>query len=741
MGNTVIRFVGLVALYLLGAWIALNIKVLPSSLSLIWPPQGIAFAALFLYGKRYWPFMLISMALVHLIWIDTLPKVPFFYLPFSIAANTIGVLLAVALAERVLGANKMQLRLATGGVMVAAALLAAFINALIGVGGLVLFHIIPLKVFWINVLLWSLGDIFGIIVFSPSAMLLVRAYNRRRLSEHALQFASLSERLIWVWCLILAGWALVHASLYSPSYALSLGFLPVALLAWSALRFEPVLTACATTSLCMGLIGMAGKGLAGFKPPQNVPETIILIIYLLLLAILPLLLAAATYEARVNAAEVLRRATTDRLTNLPNRAAFEEHANECLRETVRPLALIYLDLDHFKVVNDTVSHAVGDDVIRQLASVIVARLPSDTYVARLGGDEFALLMKGTSAAEASLLATIRAVLDAIAEFRFPTKTGVVALHASAGIAIAHNREHDFGSLLARADAACSLAKELGGNRLEISSAGSADVQEREQAMHWVFRLTDAMENARFFLYCQSITTVGRDEPYAPRHFEILLRMRSANGEDILPGRFIAAAERFQLSVRIDRHVLQQTIKWFEQNPAVLKTVGMVSINLSGASMADSDFLEFAQNAIRESTLGPHRICFEITETSAIRDLRHAQKMISTLKAMGVRFALDDFGAGFCSFGYLDQLDVDFLKIDGSFVLQLHASELARAVIRSIADIARTLGKKTVAECAETEEIRSSLFELGVDYAQGFVIDRPMLIDHYFGLSAPPSSTT
>jgi EAL domain-containing protein (putative c-di-GMP-specific phosphodiesterase class I) len=327
---------------------------------------------------------------------------------------------------------------------------------------------------------------------------------------------------------------------------------------------------------------------------------------------------------------------------------------------------------------------------------------------------------------------VQRLRDGVAEFRYASGAHVASTTASAGLVTFTAGEAEFSHLLAQADTACFAAKERGGNRIESVTPGrSGAVEARSAAMRWALRLNEAMDEDHFELYCQSIAPLrslhGRE-----RHFEILLRLRDReSGELLPPGQFIPAAERFGLGMRLDRHVVERTLAWFERNPEAAARVQMCSINLSAASVDDERFLAFLQKRLPRSPIDPTRLCFELTETSALRDLSRAQAFIQAVRALGCRFALDDFGTGFCSFGYLRSLDVDYFKIDGSFVREIDSSPLALAIVRSIADIGRVMKKETIAECAETEVIRRRLMVLGVDYAQGYAVDEPMPIAAYF----------
>jgi EAL domain-containing protein (putative c-di-GMP-specific phosphodiesterase class I) len=258
-------------------------------------------------------------------------------------------------------------------------------------------------------------------------------------------------------------------------------------------------------------------------------------------------------------------------------------------------------------------------------------------------------------------------------------------------------------------------------------------------MHWALRIREAIDRNLFELDCQSIAPLG-DHPLEGRHFEVLLRMRDPRtGERLAPDHFIPAAERFQLGVALDRHVVNLTLGWLEARPEAAADVHTCAINLTAASLVDEQFALFLYQRVRNSKLPAFKLCFEVTETSAVRDLSRAQGLITRMRSLGCAFALDDFGTGFCSFNYLRSLDVDYFKIDGSFVRDLESSSLSMAVIRSITDIAHVLNKQTIAEHTENDAIFASLRALGVDMAQGFGIHRPEPIEQYFARPSPAAA--
>lgn len=711
-----LRFAVYVALYVIAAEFAIVFVVLPTDVTLIWPSAGVAYAVLLFHGVRWWPVIPISILITHLV----ISPAPWPFIPFSLLSNTLATVIAAALVRRFGGEQLVTLRVQSGFLMLIGGALSALIGALIGTVGLVYADMLPSEHFTAAMGKWFAGDLFGIVVVTPFMLMVLRSLQRGSLTELPMDFASRLEQGIWLVASALGIWLIAEASSMSPAYALGLSFIPLTFLLWSALRFEPIFTAGATMLFAFVVVTMIGLGVGGFSAPQGLLEPIILLALLSVMAIVPQLVAAANFRVRAAAFEMLHRARTDRLTGLPNRTSFEEALIETLAsrpEIARGGGLAYVDFDEFKIVNDTASHAAGDEAIRQLASVLRAILPEDVVLAHLGADEFGVIWPDAELAR--IEAEAREMRNSISEHRFAWGERVFALTASIGLVPFPPRKAQSAELLAQADTACYTAKELGGNRVQLLSPESQAVHERTAAMGWVVRINAALDNDRFELYGQRILSF---DPNAREAYEVLLRLRDDNGEILLPGRFIPAAERFQLTSRIDRHVFERSLRWLESDPRA-KGVHL-NINLSAASLADEDFALFVRQRLKSSSVDPRQICFEITETSAVRDLGNASQFIVALKAIGLRFALDDFGTGFCSFAYLRELDVDVFKIDGSFVLDLETSELSLAIVKSIVEIARVLGKQTVAESVENTRLGRQLQELGVNAVQGYAYHHP-----------------
>jgi diguanylate cyclase (GGDEF)-like protein len=725
-----LRFIIFVGLYLAGAWLATLFLDAPDQVTLIWPSAGLALAVLLLFGMHWWPFIAVSVLLLHLF----LAPVPWLFVPFSIMANTVGALLGAWWVQRFYPQVPTSLRVRYGFAVLGGALILALSAALIGSVGLTQAGMVPTEGLGVAAGKWMLGDLFGCIAVTPAVMLIVQTARQRGAPPLPIDYPGVQEKAVWALALTGSVGVVLLAGRYGGAYALGVASLPLALLLWSALRFEAIYTAVATMALALFVTSVAGLGLGGFTPPTGLIDSAILLAFMCVNAGVPQLVAAASHENRVAALKLFKRATTDPLTGLPNRTAFEDTVRALLDfRRAEPMALAYLDLDQFKVVNDIASHAAGDELIRELSGLLRAELNEADVLARTGGDEFALLIRRCSPGQID--DRLQHLRQVVGSFRLASREHLMAVTVSIGAVPFRAGRFGFDALLAQADAACFTAKELGGNRVVIADPGRGEVHERTVAMRWVMRLNRALEHDGFHLHCQPIAALKSNEG-GERHFEVLLRMRDPDsGELLMPGQFVSAAERFGLGVRLDRYVVDRTLAWLEKHPQQAGSVGMCAINLSAGTLMDVDFLRFLRERLARSSFAPERLCFEITETSVVRDLGRALEFIREFRAMGCRFALDDFGTGFCSFAYLESLDVDFLKIDGSFVREAHRQPLALAIVRSIAEIARVMRKQTIAESVESEALIRQMQALDVDYIQGYAIGRPQPIAEYF--AEPP----
>lgn len=429
-------------------------------------------------------------------------------------------------------------------------------------------------------------------------------------------------------------------------------------------------------------------------------------------------------EARRMAKELTFQAKHDSLTGLVNRTEFERIISlEIARASIKeqPCVLLYLDLDQFKVVNDTSGHVAGDQLLRQLAVILAEELRSSDVLARLGGDEFGVFLIGCDSKVAYQIA--ENLRRAVTGFRFVWDSSAFVVGVSIGMVEVDEHISSVVDLLSLADVACYAAKDAGRNRIELYRHDDAESQRRYSEMQWVSRIVRGLEENRFRLYRQSIVPLDRHAE-AGEHFEVLIRMRDEDDRLVPPGAFFPAAERYGVTPNIDRWVLRHVLLWLDEHPAERRMLSLCSINVSGHTLADEHFLEYAESQLDAYLLPAEKLCFEITETAAISNLAVAKRFISRLKARGCRFALDDFGSGLSSFAYLKNLDVDFLKIDGMFVRDMIDDPIDRAMVKSINEIGQVMGMKTIAEFVENDEIRELLSDIGVDYAQGYGIHKP-----------------
>lgn len=422
-------------------------------------------------------------------------------------------------------------------------------------------------------------------------------------------------------------------------------------------------------------------------------------------------------------------ASHDNLTGLFNRREFENRAERvisAIQQDREEHALCFLDLDQFKVVNDTCGHTAGDELLRQLSSTlkkIVRR--SDTF-ARLGGDEFGLLMVNCSLSQANRAAT--KILKEVEDFQFSWENQQFRIGVSIGLVGITDTTDNLTELLKRADAACYMAKDLGGNRIHVYRQDDAELAQRHGEMQWVTRINQALKENRFTLYAQKIVSLSND---TKKHYEILIRMIDTDGTIIPPGAYLPAAERYDLIDKLDSWVINNVFTLMTSHREFVKQINFISINLSGRSVTNLSFLRTVIDKIENYRIDPKKICFEITETAAISNLNVATTFITELGKLGCKFALDDFGSGLSSFGYLKNLPVNYLKIDGMFVKDMVTDPIDSAMVKSINDIGHVMGMKTIAEFVENDAIRDLLAEIGVDYVQGYGIEKPLPVSEIF----------
>jgi len=430
-------------------------------------------------------------------------------------------------------------------------------------------------------------------------------------------------------------------------------------------------------------------------------------------------------KARAMTREMNYQATHDALTGLINRREFEVRLLQALdtaKADGKHHAVCYLDLDQFKVVNDTCGHIAGDDLLRQLAAHLLSKVREIDTLARLGGDEFGVVLEGCHLEKACDIAND--LRQTIRDFRFAWEDHQFEIGVSIGLVPINAESGGLADVLRAADAACYVAKDLGRNRIHIYQPDDKALAQRHGEMQWISRINQALENDQFLLYCQPIVHLAHDSNRG-RMYELLIRMREEEDRIILPGAFLPAAERYNLMPNIDRWVVRTAFEYLRKSGIAANDDAVtISINISGQSLSDENFLDFVVERSRQEGIVPARVCFEVTETAAIANLTRATHFISVLKGMGFQFALDDFGSGLSSFAYLKNLSVDFLKIDGGFVKDMLDDPIDYSMVKAINHIGHDIGIQTIAEFVENEATLDELRELGVDYAQGFGIERP-----------------
>ncbi|MDQ3205045.1 MAG: EAL domain-containing protein [Pseudomonadota bacterium] len=429
--------------------------------------------------------------------------------------------------------------------------------------------------------------------------------------------------------------------------------------------------------------------------------------------------------ARELASRISHQASHDELTDLANRREFE-HQLEAALDPSAPLgkghALFYIDLDQFKIVNDTCGHVAGDELLRQVARVLQSGLRDRDLLARLGGDEFGVLLRDCPLAPALRVAEkLRASLEAL---HFAWQDRSFSIGASIGV-VPFDTGMSVTDVMSWADSACYIAKEKGRNRVYVHEAGSADVLNRSGELNWASRLHAALAENRFVLFAQEIVPLTPStDPH--RHYEVLLRLRDEEGQLVAPMTFIPAAGRYGLMPAIDRWVVDHSLSALASAKGAFAGTRL-SINLSGFTLSDETFLDWVECAFARHGVRFEQVCFEITETVAIANLPQAEAFIARFKQHGCRFSLDDFGSGMSSFGYLKRLRVDYLKIDGGFVQNLLNDNVDEAMVSAIHSVAHVMGLRTVAEFVETDATQRRLEQLGIDFAQGYGVHRPQAL--------------
>ncbi|MEJ1964070.1 MAG: PAS domain S-box protein [Gammaproteobacteria bacterium] len=429
-----------------------------------------------------------------------------------------------------------------------------------------------------------------------------------------------------------------------------------------------------------------------------------------------------TKERRLKRA-LAYQASHDALTGLINRREFDNRLQSAVQRAQRgeqQHALLYIDLDQFKVVNDTCGHQAGDRLLRDVTGLLQTRIRTSDTIARLGGDEFGVLLENCTLDQASRIA--ESARQSIRDYRFVWGATALSVGASIGVVEIKRDTENVAAIMSAADIACYAAKDGGRNRIHVYDSGGISSRHRE--MHWVARVTRAAEENRLELFFQPIAAVGSQSP--PRFHELTVKLRGDDGQLVPPSEFIPAAERYNAMSIIDKWVVQQAVTLLKDRQQRGAHLPMLAVNVSGTSLNEQSFVDLALASLADPAIAG-AICFEITETAAVTNLADAIHFMRELKTRGCKFALDDFGTGLSSFMYLRTLPVDFLKIDGQFIAQIATDPVDRSMVEAIGKVGRALGIATIAECVETAVVLEELKRLGVDFAQGYFIARPLPI--------------
>jgi diguanylate cyclase (GGDEF)-like protein/PAS domain S-box-containing protein len=429
-------------------------------------------------------------------------------------------------------------------------------------------------------------------------------------------------------------------------------------------------------------------------------------------------------QARKLNQELAYQATHDPLTGLVNRRVFEQRLNRVLesrRISGGSHIFCYLDLDKFKIVNDTCGHTAGDELLKQVTSILRNKVRLRDTLARLGGDEFGILMEHCSLDRAEFLANT--LCEAIANFRFHWENKSFQIGVSIGVIEISDRFNNLNDLLMAADASCYAAKDAGRSRVHVySDSNQNDAKLSQGQVHWEDRLTLALEEKQFKLFKQPIKNVC--STIEGECYEILVRLEDENKTLIPPGAFLPAAERYSLMPKLDQYIISNTFAFFAYNPERLQKLAMCTLNLSGYTLTSEGLVDFIINNLTQYKLPAHKFCFEITETAAISNLNFVTGLIKSLKEHGFLFALDNFGSGLSSFAYLKNLPVDFLKIDGILIKDICDDPVNFAMSKAINEIGHVMNKQTIAEFVETADIYDKLKDVGIDFVQGYWIKEP-----------------
>lgn len=715
------------SLYIAAASIGLNLFGVGPVASM-WPPAALALAAFVLAG--WWMIPVILLADLIALRVNDLP-----FMPIVSVGNIIGPLIGALLYRVLVSTSPLPQTLReTVRLLLVVVPLIAVMTMMFGSA-----HVIHAGIFqsWSLPMLagsWWLGDTLGLVAFVPLFMALgvalcgfsgVLTVDRR---THHVESMTVTGLFL---ALALAVWLPpVRDLVFQTTGGTGLQLLPLVMLSvfvlmvWAALRLPSLLVFAliplgAVSAVKFGLLELtAGQEQARFL------QWLVLLPAMLVMVVTSLLIEAGSRERHFLQRRLQFQSRHDPLTGLLNRRAFEQQARERLADGGSDQTLLaYLDLDQFQIVNDTLGHTAGDQLLVKLSNKLLGALGPADCIARLGGDEFGLLISGSW--EGSGRQRIEQIVEVINRFRYTNSGRSFSLRTSIGVTDLVGQADDYGRLLSTADTACITAKEHGRNRV-LYSRGLDRVQRRLSQMQKIPLIQAALDEESIELHGQALIKLNPSAP-GDRALEVLCRLLDEQGRIVYPDAFIGVAERSGLMPQIDRLVIRNTFNWLN---SCVEPPDHCFINLSAISIADNQFITDLLECIREFEIDAHCLVFEITETAAISNYRAAERLIQRLREVGAGIALDDFGSGMASFGHLHELSVDYVKIDSRFIRQLTERPMNEAIVRAIADIGRDCNILTVAEGVESAESVSILKRHGIDYAQGFHFGRPTTLESF-----------
>lgn len=701
----------LISAYVLATQVGLMLQADGAGLTPLWPASGVGLALVWQFGVRWWPVILVGEA--GTAWLLGQPATMGLA---GGAAQVLEAFLALAIARgagiRELFRNVRE----TVYFVFAVCLIPPLVSAGIGTAAQVLLGVAPSATWMSGWFTWWLGDAMGLLIVTP-AILTWRRWPLRGWRE-SLEWASIAGLLV------AAGLSVVFLSGELGHY---LFFILLPFVAWMAVRFRAAGAASATLILGAMIFGLV-------MPGNGDPAlTAIYVAFVGASAYTGYLLAAVLAGQRELFRELRYHAAHDPLTGLANRTRFDAQLRHLTgdRDGDARHALIYMDLDHFKLVNDTCGHEAGDRLLQDLAGELLASVPPEVTVARLGGDEFGVLLSHAGLRQAEELAheLRRTVLD----YRFINGEYAFTLGVSIGI-VAFRPGDSAAAVLSRGDIACYAAKDEGRDRVHVYREEELSMRRHRSELEWVSQFHRAMREGKLALFAQRIDPVRPDAAETP-FFEVLLR-KMENGQPTSPGSFLPVASRYGLMPIIDRWVMAECFRLIAANP---ETDFRLSINLAAATIDRPRFLKRLEQLTDEHGIDPPRVCFEVTENIAIRHMTRAVDTINQLSGQGFRFALDDFGSGVASFGYLHRLPLHYVKVDGQFVRNLPDDRESRIIVSSLRDVAALRDIRCIAEWVESGAVLAELARIGIEFAQGYYIHEPEPLERALGIAHEPES--